>query len=60
MTVEEFKKELDFLNDRVINFQPAKKYQSIPKSMTARELGLLNKNIKTERMLSGQLKHIKS
>jgi len=59
MTVEEFKKELEAMTDKVINFQPPKKYQPMSQARVARDLGLLDKGIKTKRMLSGQLKHIK-
>jgi len=59
LSLEEFQQQLKDLNDAVVNFQPPKKYQSMSQSRAARDLGLLDKGIKTKRMLSGQLKHIK-
>jgi len=59
MTVEDFKKELEIMTDKVVNFQPPKKYQPMSQARVARDLGLLTKGIKTKKMLSGQLKYIK-
>jgi len=59
MTVEDFKKELEIMTDKVVNFQPPKKYQPMSQARVARDLGILDKGIKTKKMLSGQLKYIK-
>jgi len=58
MTAEDFKKELDVMTDKVINFSP-KKNHPMSQAKSARELGALRRDLSTRRMLSGQLKHIK-
>ena len=59
MTKEDFKKEIDTLTDKVINFLPKKTTQSMAKAKNARELGALRRDLSTRRMLSGQLKYVK-
>ena len=58
MTAEDFKKELDVMTDKVINFSP-KKNHPMSQAKSARELGALRRDLSTRRMLSGQLKYVK-
>ena len=49
MTKEDFKKELATLTDKVINFQPVKKTQSMSQTKSARASGALKRDLSTRR-----------